>query len=70
MGQHAGWIACTVGLAAHKRGDAPHMVLFPEIALDEARFLTRVKETVETYGFFVIVASEGNQTAAGQLLSG
>ena len=70
MGRHAGWIAGAAGLAAHEQGDAPHIILFPEIAFDEARFLTKVKETVETYGFCVIVASEGTQTADGQLLSG
>ena len=70
MGRHAGWIAGAAGLAEHEQGDAPHIILFPEIAFDEARFLTKVKETVETYGFCVIVASEGTQTADGQLLSG
>lgn len=70
MGRHAGWIAGAAGLAANEQGDAPHIILFPEIAFDEARFLTKVKETVETHGFCVIVASEGAQTADGQLLSG
>ena len=70
MGRHAGWIAGAAGLAARQQGDAPHIILFPEIAFDEARFLERVKDTVDTYGFCVIVASEGTQTADGQLLSG
>jgi 6-phosphofructokinase 1 len=70
MGRHAGWIAGAAGLAAQQEGDAPHIILFPEIAFDEARFLAKVKETVETCGFCVIVASEGTQTADGQLLSG
>ena len=42
MGRHAGWIAAAAGLAAEKEGDAPHIILFPEIAFDEARFLARV----------------------------
>ena len=70
MGRHAGWIAGAAGLAAQQEGDAPHIILFPEIAFDEARFLAKVKETVKTCGFCVIVASEGTQTADGQLLSG
>ena len=69
MGRHAGWIAGAAGLAAQSCGDAPHIILFPEIAFDEARFLAKVKETVDSYGFCVIVASEGTQTADGQLLS-
>lgn len=70
MGRHAGWIAGAAGLASRSEAEAPHIILFPEIAFDEARFLTKVKETVEKFGFCVIVASEGTQTADGQLLSG
>ncbi|EHQ57983.1 6-phosphofructokinase [gamma proteobacterium HIMB55] len=70
MGRHAGWIAGAAGLASRSEAEAPHIILFPEIAFDEARFLKKVKETVEKFGFCVIVASEGTQTADGQLLSG
>ena len=70
MGRHAGWIAGASGLASRSEAEAPHIILFPEIAFDEARFLSKVKETVEKFGFCVIVASEGTQTADGQLLSG
>jgi 6-phosphofructokinase 1 len=44
--------------------------LFPEIAFDETRFLAKVEQTVAKFGFCVIVASEGTQTADGQLLAG
>ena len=70
MGRHAGWIAGAAGLASRSEAEAPHIILFPEIAFDEARFLAKVKETVEKFGFCVIVASEGTQTADGLLLSG
>lgn len=70
MGRHAGWIAGAAGLASRSNGEAPHVILFPEIAFDEERFLAKVKETVEQCGYCVIVASEGTQTADGQLLSG
>ena len=43
MGRHAGWIAAAGGLAARKAGDAPHIILFPEIAFDRERFLARVR---------------------------
>ena len=43
MGRHAGWIAAASGLAAQQEGDAPHIILFPEIAFDEKRFFSRVK---------------------------
>src|SRR6185369_11555939 len=58
MGRHAGWIAAAGGLAGRKPGDAPHVILFPEIPFDEAAFLTKVKGSVDTNGYCVIVVSE------------
>lgn len=69
MGRHAGWIAGAAGLAAEQPGDAPQVILFPEVAFDQAKFLAKVKQTVETRGFCVVVASEGAQTADGRFLS-
>src|SRR6202044_2016441 len=69
MGRHAGWIAAAGGLAGHKPGEAPHIILFPEIALDQARFLERVKQCVGDYGYCVIVVSEGVKTADGKFLA-
>ena len=69
MGRHAGWIAAAGGLAAEKPGDAPHIILFPEIAFDREAFLRRVKETVEKRGYCVIVVSEGVQDADGKFLA-
>src|SRR5499426_2953681 len=40
MGRHAGWIAAAGGLAGSKPGDPPHIILFPEIPFEEAKFLT------------------------------
>jgi len=58
MGRHAGWMAAAGGLAGEKPGDAPHVILFPEIAFDRERFLAKVKRCVEKYGYCVIVVSE------------
>ena len=69
MGRHAGWIAGAAGLAAEHPGDAPHVILFPEVAFDETRFLAKVQQTVNDHGYCVIVASEGAQTADGRFLS-
>ncbi len=69
MGRHAGWIAAAGGLAAEQEGDAPHIILFPEIAFDKAKFLKRVKETVQKNGYCVIVASEGTQYKDGTFLA-
>ncbi len=69
MGRHAGWIAAAGGLAAKKAGDAPHVILFPEISFDEERFLARTKECVENDGYCAIVVSEGVRNAEGKFLS-
>lgn len=69
MGRHAGWIAAAGGLAAQQEGDAPHIILFPEIAFDKEQFLKRVDSTVKKYGYCAIVASEGAQTADGSFLA-
>jgi 6-phosphofructokinase 1 len=69
MGRHAGWIAAAGGLAAEKAGDAPHIILFPEITLDEEKFLARVKECVDRYGYCAIVVSEGVKNAEGKFLA-
>ena len=58
MGRHAGWIAAAAGLAKQSNNAPPHVILFPEIAFDKARFLGRVKKTVEKVGYCVVVASE------------
>lgn len=69
MGRHAGWIAAAAGLGQHEKGDAPHIILFPEIAFNPEQFLTRVKKCVENYGFCVIVASEGVRHPDGRFIT-
>jgi len=69
MGRHAGWIAAAGGLAAEKEGDAPHIILFPEIAFNKDKFLKRVDRTVKKYGYCVVVASEGAQYKDGTFLA-
>jgi 6-phosphofructokinase 1 len=69
MGRHAGWIAAAGGLAGEKTGDAPHIILFPEIAFDREAFLAKVRATVEKRGFCVIVVSEGVRDAEGKFLA-
>lgn len=69
MGRHAGWIAAAGGLAAEQEGDAPHIILFPEIAFDKAAFLQRVERCVERFGHCAILVSEGIRDAEGQFIS-
>ena len=69
MGRHAGWIAAAGGLAGEKSGDAPHIILFPEIAFDKDAFLNKVRASVEKRGFCVVVVSEGVRDADGKFLA-
>jgi len=69
MGRHAGWMTAACALAAEEEGGAPHVLLLPEIAFDEARFLAKVKQAVERYGHCVIAVSEGLKGPSGEFLS-
>ena len=69
MGRHAGWITAACGLAAQKDGDAPQVLLFPEITFDEEKLLDKVRESVEKYGYCVVGVSEGIRNAEGRFLS-
>jgi 6-phosphofructokinase len=74
MGRHAGWLAAASGLAADASpgaaaGSAPHVILFPEIVFDKARFLAKVRKSVERFGYCVVVVSEGVRGADDRFLA-
>jgi 6-phosphofructokinase len=69
MGRHAGWITAAMGLAQSKPGEAPHILLFPEIAFDQEAFLARVSECVKLYGYCAIGVSEGLHDKDGKFLA-
>ena len=69
MGRHAGWITAACGLASENAGDAPHILLFPEITFDAGKFIARVDDTVKRYGYCAIGVSEGIRSADGKFLS-
>ncbi len=67
MGRAAGWIAAGTVLA--KQGDParpPHIILLPEIAFDQERFLARVQETIAAHKYCIVVCGEGVKNAAGE----
>jgi 6-phosphofructokinase 1 len=69
MGRHAGWTTAACALAAEQEGDAPHVLLLPEVTFDQKRFLTKVEEALERYGHCVIALSEGIKGRDGKFLS-
>jgi len=69
MGRHAGWITAAVGLADDPDTPIPLVLLFPEIAFDEPRFLAEVDAKVKRFGYCCVGVSEGLQNAEGKLLA-
>ncbi|HET8609531.1 MAG TPA: 6-phosphofructokinase [Burkholderiales bacterium] len=69
MGRHAGWITAACGLAAEKQGDAPQLLLFPEITFNPEKFLKKVDASVKRHGYCAIAVSEGLRGADGKFLS-
>jgi 6-phosphofructokinase 1 len=68
MGRHAGWIAAASALAQTNEGDAPHIILLPEVPFNKQAFLRKVKATVTAKGYCVVVVSEGARYANGTFL--
>ncbi|MEK6592315.1 MAG: 6-phosphofructokinase [Pseudomonadota bacterium] len=68
MGRNAGWITAACGLATEQAGDAPHILLFPEIPFEPQRFLARVESTVKRHGYCAIGVSEGLRDKDNKLM--
>ena len=66
MGRAAGWIAAGTVLAKRQPTDAPHIILLPEVPFDQEKFLARVKETVASLKYCIVVVGEGLKNAAGE----
>ena len=69
MGRHAGWIAAAAALADTKAHPLPLLILFPEIPLDQAKFLAAVKAKVDAHGYCTVVVSEGLHAPDGSFVA-
>lgn len=69
MGRHAGWTTAACALTAEQEGDAPHVLLLPEVTFDEERFLAKVEQALEQFGHCVIAVSEGVKRPDGKFLA-
>ncbi|MDP6795590.1 MAG: 6-phosphofructokinase [Verrucomicrobiota bacterium] len=65
MGRAAGWLAAATVLAKRKPTDGPHIILMPEIQVDEESFLAKIKEIVDQLGYCIVVVGEGVKDKAG-----
>ncbi len=66
MGRTAGWLAAGTILAKRSPNDAPHIILLPEIPLNEETFLAKVKEVVAANKYCVVVVGEGVKNSKGE----
>ncbi len=66
MGRAAGWIAAGTVLAKRQPTDAPHIILLPEVPFEQEKFLARVKETVASLKYCIVVVGEGLKNAVGE----
>ena len=67
MGRSAGW--CAAGTVLAKRGNPanpPHIVLLPELPFEEEKFLAKVKETVDSHKYCIVVVGEGIKYPNGE----
>src|SRR5258705_10029911 len=69
MGRNAGWITAAVGMAQDVATPIPLVLLFPEIAFDEPKFVAAVDTNVKRLGYCCIGVSEGLKGADGKLMA-
>ncbi len=70
MGRAAGWIAAGTVLARENCATgSPSIILLPEVAFDEAKFLEKIKSVLDEKKFAVVVVGEGLKDAEGKELA-
>ena len=69
VGRSAGWLPAAAALAKQSEDDAPHIILLPERAFDQDRFLDDVKRCHDQYGWCSVVCGEGVCHADGTPIS-
>ena len=69
VGRNAGWLPAACGLARRNPGEAPHIILFPEIPFDEKLFVAKVREVYDKTGGVFIVSGEGLRDREGNFIS-
>lgn len=68
MGRNAGWLAAASALGKRDEIDPPHIILMPEQAVHEDRYLAQVEEVYRRLGYVIVVVSEAARDEQGQPL--
>jgi 6-phosphofructokinase 1 len=69
IGREAGWLAAATAAGKLRPEDAPHIMCLPERAFDKAKFLKKVKEIYDAFGWVSVVCGEGITFADGTAVS-
>ena len=71
MGRSAGWIAAGASLATRKDHphDPPHIILLPEVAFNQQKFIMDVQNVLKSEKFCMIVVGEGLVDENGNYVS-
>ncbi len=69
MGRDVGWLALAGGLVKQVLPDTPLIVLISEQPFDQHKFMNRVTQLIQEYGYCVCVVSEGLRHSSGDYLS-
>ncbi len=70
MGRDAGWLASASVLGKREGRDAPHVVVIPETAVDEERFLGLMEDAYARHGTVAAVVAENARGEHGALGAG
>jgi len=69
VGRDSGWLASAAVAAKCNEADPPHIILIPERAFEQDKFLDKVEECYKKYGFCSISCGEGIHYADGTPVS-
>ena len=59
IGRDAGWLTASSCAGKRKESDAPHILIIPERPVNKDKFLKKVKDTFDKYGWVSIACGEG-----------
>lgn len=67
MGRDTGWLAAAAALSRWSDESAPHIVLVPELPIDEEALLNEIQVQHQRQGYCMVVAAEGIRGSDGIL---
>jgi 6-phosphofructokinase 1 len=69
MGRHTGWLAAASALARAEAGGPLHLILLPEVPVDEDALVAEIARVQSEKGTCLLVAAEGVRDLAGDFLA-